>query len=323
MRLGLFIASLAALVAATFAGAVILTGVGDSDPELGATLEPALTPTPPDDSTSEKSFDDGTTVVTEECSRRIEMADDLVERVTETMDGYDGSWAFAMFDPKCDYIAETDPDYTQYSASAGKIVSIVAALRAVEDGRVEFEEVEFEIEEVLTHSWDIEASYLETFVEQEDFDRILEIAETESSQFPDSWSRANMAPADMARIWEALVSGSLLNEEHTELVMELASGAIIPPGYATFPDGSFSPAGFRYGQKAGYYISDGVPYFFVGAGYVVHEPTGEAFFPAFMSITENPDYEEPQRRQIFPMAFEFILDVLGPDALPTAGGAAN
>lgn len=323
MRLGLFVASLVALFAATFIAAVILTGAGGSDPDPTPTPAPTATATVPVTATSEKSPTEEASAAAPTCDERIAMADDLAERVTAAMEGYDGTWAFAMFDPKCDHMAETDPEYTQYSASAGKIVSIIAALRAVEDGRIEFEQVEFEIEQVLTHSWDLEATYLETFVEQADFDLILEIAGTERAVFPDSWNRANMAPADMARIWDALVSGKLLNEEHTDLVMELASGAIIPHAYATFPDGSFSPAGFRYGQKAGYYISDGVPYFFVGASYIVHEPTGEAFFPVFMSISQNPDLEEPQRRLVFPMAFDFVLEALGPGAIATATATAD
>lgn len=303
MRLGFFIASIVTLAASTFFAAGILSDAVSSSPDPTPTPETSATPQP------EGSPDKFTAA--SPCDQRVALADDLAANVVAVMDGYDGAWAFAIYDPKCGHLAETDPGYTQYSASAGKIVSIIASLRAVEDGRVPLSDIETSIENVLTHSWDNESDYLDTLTDQPDYDAILEIAGTETARFIGSWQRANMGPADMARIWQALVSGDLLNEEHTELVMTMAVEAIIPDVYRTFPDGSFSPAGFRYGQKAGYYVSDGVPYFFVGAGFILHEASGEAFFPAFMSVTENEDLFDPQRRLVFPMVVDYVLAALG------------
>lgn len=315
MRLGLLIASVIALAAATFFAANVVSDTALSSPDPTPTPLPTLTPTPtptipPDASPTEE------TVTAPTCDQRIALADKLTTDVTAAMEGYDGTWAFAIYDPKCGHLAETDPEYTQYSASAGKIVSIIGALRAVEDGRAQLSDIENALELVLTHSWDNEADYLETFTGQEDYDDILEIAGTRSARFNGTWHKADMGPADMARIWKALISGELLSPEHTELIMTLAAGAIIPEEYRTFPDGSFSPAGFRYGQKAGYYVSDGVPYYLVGAGYILHEPTGEMFFPAFMAVSENEDLLDPQRRLVFPLVFDYVLAALGPQEQP-------
>lgn len=304
MRHGFFIASIVALAVSTFFAAAILSDTVRSSPD--PTSMPIWSPTPQPTATP-------TEVVStpETCEQRVTMADALAANIVTAMDGYDGTWAFAMYDPRCGHMAETDPDYTQYSASAGKIVSIIAALRAVENGSLEAWEIADPIEAVLTNSWDNEADYLDTLVTQEDFDAVLEIAGTESSRFVDTWRRANMSPADMARVWAALLAGDYLSETNTNLVVNLAAGAIIPEEYRTFPDGSFSTAGLLYGQKAGYYVSDGIPYFFVGAGYIVHEASGEAFFPAFMSVTENEELFDPQRRLVFPMVVDFVLAAVG------------
>lgn len=310
MRLGLLIASVIALAVAAFYAANVVSEAALSSPEPTPTPLPTLTPTPTSTPTVAAPVTPGTAAAPT-CEERIAMADQLAADVVAAMEGYDETWGFAMYDPKCEHMAETNPEYTQYAASAGKIVSIIGALRAVEDGRAQLSDIENALELVLTHSWDNEADYLETFTGQPDYDDVLEIAGTESARFSGTWHSTNMGPADMARIWEALVSGKLLNPEHTELVMTLASGAIIPEEYRTFPDGSFAPADFRYGQKAGYYVSDGVPYFLVGAGFIVHEPTGEMFFPAFMAVTENPDLNDPQRRVVFPLVFDYVLAALG------------
>lgn len=313
MRLGLLIASVIALAAAAFFAANVVSESALSSPDPTPTPLPTLTPTPTP-TVAPEATPTADAVASPTCDERMALADQLAADVTTAMEGYDGTWAFAIYDPKCAHLAETDPEYTQYSASAGKIVSIIGALRAVEDGRAQLSDIENSLEQVLTHSWDNEADYLETFTGQPDYDDILEIAGTETARFSGSWHSANMGPADMARIWEALISGRLLNPEHTELIMTLAAGAIIPDEYRTFPDGSFSPAGFRYGQKAGYYVSDGVPYYLVGAGYILHEVTGEAFFPAWMAVAENENLLDPQRRLVFPMVFDYVVAALGPEA---------
>ncbi|HMO55472.1 MAG TPA: hypothetical protein PJ994_13275, partial [Tepidiformaceae bacterium] len=281
----MFIASIIAVGVSTFFAASVLTNAVGSSPDP--------TPSPEPTPILEASIAAETTATaTPEplpltCDERNALAEALVRDVEFAMEGYEGTWGFALYDQHCDHWVESDPRYTQYSASAGKIVSVIAVLRKVQSGEVPMADIAAPLEAVLTHSWDNDADYLESFTTQPDYDEVLNIAGGETARFSGAWRDANMAPADMAKIWAALVSGEYLNAEYTDLVMSLAGGSIIPEEYRTFPDGSFDPPHFRYGQKAGYYVSDGVPYFFVGAGFLLHEPTGQAFFPAFMSVGDN------------------------------------
>jgi hypothetical protein len=310
MRIGMFIASVIAVGAATFFAATVLSSSVGNSPDPTPTVEP--TPLPTSTPTPDTTPTEDPLAVAPTCEERATLAEQLMDDIAAAMDGYEGTWGFALYDRHCDHWVNHDPTYTQYSASAGKIVSIIAVLRAVEEGRVQLSEIEASLEAVLTHSWDNEADHLESFTTQPDYDDILSIAGTETTRFNGAWRHANMGPADMAKIWAALLAGDYLSAEHTELILRLAGGSIIPEEYRTFPDGSFDPPDFRYGQKAGYYVSDGVPYFFVGAGFVLHEPTGQDFFPAFMSVSDNEDLFEPQRRQVFPLVMNYILAALGP-----------
>src|SRR5690606_22584515 len=125
-----------------------------------------------------------------------------------------------------------------------------------------------------------------------------------------AWRFAKFTPLDLGRVWAALVRGDLLGEELTAYTLALASGPDIPDGYETLPDRDFEHERLRYGQKAGYYVSDGVPYYFVGAGYLIDEVTGQAFVPVLFAYTNNPELLDPVRRRVFPIVVEHVETVL-------------
>jgi hypothetical protein len=230
------------------------------------------------------------------------------------MADYPGTWGFAFVDVYCGAVVSTDPGYRQYAASAGKIISIVAVLRAVEEGRVAFEEVETSLVNILHVSDDFESDYIETFVTAEELNAVIGDAGVVDSTIRGAWRFTNFSAVDLARVWAALVDGRLLGEELTEWVLARASEADIPEPYETFPGGVFEHEQLEYGQKAGYYVSDGVPYFLVGAGYLRNVEMGQAFVPVVLMVTEFADLLEPQRRTVFPLVVEHVEAVLGFDA---------
>jgi hypothetical protein len=54
-------------------------------------------------------------------------------------------------------------------------------------------------------------------------------------------------------------------------------------------------------------VSDGVPYFLLGAGFL-RPSNGEhaGVVMVLMARTTNPDLGDPQRRAVFPLLFEYV-----------------
>jgi hypothetical protein len=240
------------------------------------------------------------------CDARAESAAALVTDVEATMADYPGTWGFAYIDIFCDATVSTDPAYRQYAASAGKIISIVAVLRAVEAGQVAFETVEPSLITILHVSDDLQSDYIETFVTAEDLNAVIADAGVVESTIRGAWRFTNFSAVDLARVWAALVDGRLLNTEHTEWVMARAGEADIPGPYETYPGMSFEHPYLQWGQKAGYYVSDGVPYFLVGAGYLRDPETGQGFVSVLLMITEYADLLDTQRRSVFPLVVDEV-----------------
>lgn len=246
------------------------------------------------------------------CAEREAVYGELETAVAAAMEGYNGEWGFAFHDLQCELMATVQGDHLQYSASSGKIVSAIASIRAVERGDVEIAEVEPHIDEVFSWSSDHDAHMLETFVEDGALAEVLaDAGVTEPSYTEGAWNYTFLTPVDMARIWTALVRGELLNEEWTQYLLDKTGLAEIPDGLETFPDARFDLEGFQWGQKAGYYVADGIPYFLVGAGFLVEEDGPEAFIPVVMMRTENAEFLDPQRREVWPLVVDAVVEVTG------------
>lgn len=236
--------------------------------------------------------------------------DRLGADVEEAMAGYDGEWSFGLVDLDCDVELAVNEQWVAYPASAGKIVPVIAALRAVEDGDLAIEDIEEELLGVMEHSWDADADVINALVTPEQVREVLELAEvSDATDFEHRWGRADMPALDLARVWAALLDGRLL-EERAEYLLDLAEGPQIPPGLDTFPVDPQMP-GWQLGQKAGYWVSSGTPYMLLGAGYLRPEPGSEAaadqqgIVVVLHVRSQDPDLHEPQRRSVFPLVREY------------------
>ncbi len=246
------------------------------------------------------------------CDEREPHRSLLVNDVNEALQGYNGDWGFALYDLNCDHMTAINGDYIQYTASTSKIITIIAVMRAVEAGDVDLEAVEPHIDEVFEWSSDHDANVLEEFIDPADLDAVLADAGVSSQAYIDgSWNQAHMTAPDMARIWAGIIRGELLTEESARYLMDKTGLAEIPDGLETFPDARFEMDGFQYGQKAGYYVIDGIPYFMVGAGFLAEDDGPETFIPVFILRTENPEFLDPQRREVWPLVVEHVAEVTG------------
>jgi Beta-lactamase enzyme family len=235
----------------------------------------------------------------------------LEDDVTRTMDGYDGTWGFAIIDLDCGAMAAINPDYVQYAASAGKLPFIIAALRAVQEGRLDLAEIQEDLELVLHFSLDKSADKIGERVTNDEVWEVLRLADvSELTTFRDAWRNFFTTPADLARIWAALMAGELLDEERTNLLLTLAGEVEVPPAYETWP-AEFDEPSLLFGQKAGYWVTAGTPYFLVGAGYLTPaDGSSLGFAPVILLIGNNEDLNDPQRRSVFPYVLNFVLDEL-------------
>lgn len=246
------------------------------------------------------------------CSGVTNRLAQVVRDVDAAMDGYPGTWGFALIDVDCQAAASFPPSYVQYPASAGKIVPVVAVLRAVARGDIESEAVTSDIELVLTISSDESADYLAGLVSEEEVADVLALAGVSNlTSFIHDWEGASMAPVDLAAIWAALLRGDLLPPEWQAYVLDLAGQAVIPEGYETFP---LDPGidGFAYGQKAGFWVSDEEPDVLVGAGFLRpldNRSTG--FAMVLMVTTEYGDEGESRRQDVFPILRDFVAGEVG------------
>lgn len=233
----------------------------------------------------------------------------LQGQIEAAMEAFEGDWGFALIDLDCASTLVIRPDYVQYTASAGKLPFLIAALRKAETGDLALDDIRDDVELVFRTSDDLAADRVAAMVSPDDVRDVFVIAGvSEATRFVDSWRNLSMTALDLARVWEALLRGRLLGPTMTEYVLDLAASAEIPEEYATFPDpSSWDVPGLRYGQKAGYYVSDGVPYFFVGAGYLVPGDGSSAGWVAvLLATTEVEDLFDPPRREVFPLVLEYV-----------------
>lgn len=273
---------------------------GTATPSPTATPEPTPTPRP------------RRLCETDRASYEVALQD-LEAAVLAEMGAYQGQWGFAFIDLDCGSTVNIHPEYVQYTASAGKLPFIIAALRAVEAGDVDFSLVEDDIELVLTVSDDFAADAVAETVSADEVREVFALAGvSEATYFRDSWRNLSMTAFDLARVWEALLRGRLLGPARTDYLLDLAAGADIPDAYETFPSpAAWDDPDIRYGQKAGYYVSDGVPYFLVGAGYLLpRDRSSLGFVAVLLASTEVEDLFEPTRRQVFPVVERFVRDAL-------------
>ena len=286
-----------------------------------STPPPALTPTAlaaiPTATTTATPTATIVPTATPEPPRCIEVAARLsatADAVAEAMDGYEGTWGFALVDIECRTEVERPPGYRQYPASAGKIVPIIATLRAVDDGRVAFDDIADDLEQAVTISSDLAVDALATHIAPKDVEAVLSIAGvSESTSFASGWRHSVTTPLDLARVWSAVLMGDVLETQTAAVLLSLAGRAGFPAGfgYETFPE-SLGVPGLAYGQKAGYWVSPDEPDDFVGAGFI--QPVGggpPGFSLVLMVETDEDDVREPQRRSVFPILVEFILGEMG------------
>ena len=236
---------------------------------------------------------------------------DAAAEIEKAMEGYNGTWALAVIDLDCETSISVNPDYVQYTASAGKILPVIAALKKVQDGELEFDLIEPHLNEVLHHSLDSSADFINDQVTQSEVEAVLAKANvSDLTRYEGSWHYTFMPAMDLARVWESLLRGKQLNKKWTEYLLNLASEVELPPEYATFPDpDDLGREGYQMGQKAGYYVVDGIPYYLLGAGYL--RPTDGSslgFAMVFEMKTMNPELFDPQRRSVFPIILKYILD---------------
>ena len=320
-------------LALAFVALLLVSCGGDDTPagirtvEPGGTEQPATpggdaTPTPAEP-TPTPTPDPAGAFHGLECDEREPLRQQLAADVEAALEGYNGDWGFALYDLRCDAMATANADHVQYAASSSKILSAIAVLRGVEAGDIALEAVEPHLHEVFTWSSDADANALETFLEPGALLAVMEDAGvSEASHMEagiEAWNYTFMTAPDMARVWAALVRGELLGEEMTAYLLEKTTLADIPEGLETFPGGDFDWPGFDYGQKAGYYVIDGVPLHWVGAGWIDEAGTPEQFIPVILLWSMNPEFLDPQRRDVWPLIIEHIAEVTGAEMPPEVG----
>jgi hypothetical protein len=171
--------------------------------------------------------------------------------VVEAMERYQGTWSMTPVDLDCETELSVRPEHVQYPASAGKIVTLIAVLRAVEEGRIALGEIEEQLVNVTTHSLDADANVLNGLVSAGEIQTVLERSRvSERTRFEHDWRQATMPALDLAWIWAALLRGELLGPDWTEYLLGLVTRAQIPPAYETFPAAPDVP-GYQFGPEGG------------------------------------------------------------------------
>ncbi len=242
------------------------------------------------------------------CATVAERAAPLIAAIEDAMGGYEGVWGLALIDLDCDSTVMVRPRHAQYPASAGKIVVLTAALRAVQDGLLDLAAIEENVELVFWYSLDRNTDEIAEFVTPAQVGAVMERAGVSpDSSLEWDWRRAWFTPHDLALVWASIVRGEQLDERWTAYLLRLASEAVLPDGDETFP-ADFGVEGYEYGQKAGYWISDDNPHHFVAAGYVrPADGISAGFTFAFMLETWLDDVFEPKRRAVFPLVRDFVV----------------
>ncbi len=242
------------------------------------------------------------------CANVAERGAQLVASVEEAMDEYEGVWGLALIDLDCGSSIVVRPQHSQYPASAGKIGVLTAALRAVQDGLLDFALIEENVELVLYYSLDKNTDEIAALITPEQVAAVVARAGISwRSNLRWHWREAWLTPHDLALVWASILRGEQLDEEWTGYLLQLASEAVLPAGDDTFPE-DFGIAGYRYGQKAGYWTPEKDPDYFAAAGYVQPEDGASAGFTfAFLLETWEEDVSEPKRRAVFPLVRDFVV----------------
>ena len=231
------------------------------------------------------------------------------------MADYEGVWGLALIDLDCDSAIIVRTDHSQYPASAGKIVILTAALRAVQDGLIEFVAIEENLELVLHHSLDKQTDEIADLVTPEQVAEVMAHAGVSWRSYLEwSWREAWFTPHDLALFWASIVQGEQLDEDWTAHILQLASEVVLPEGKEVFPE-DWGVDGYRYGQKAGYWVReedeegevDEDSDHLASAGYVVPEGASAGFTFAFLIETWEEDILEPKRRAVFPLVRDFVV----------------
>lgn len=242
--------------------------------------------------------------------------DELERAVESALSDYPGTFGFALYDIDCDAMATVNGEHVQYTASTGKLPFVIAALRAIEAGRLDFEQIEGDLELVLRQSLDDNANTIVSLVEVDEVWEVLRIAGvSDHTTFQDSWSNFFSTAPDLSRIWAAVLRGDLLNPQWTEYLLELAAEAEVPPLFETFSSEVELP-GLQFGQKAGYAVQLGPPYYLIGSGFLRPEDGSGGGFTATLLTTTAAELAEPRRRAVFPLVVDYVREALaelGPD----------
>ena len=234
----------------------------------------------------------------------------MTQVVSEEMDGFDGDWGFALIDIECRMEISVNAEHSQYPASAGKIVIVIAALRGVGDGSIESDpELLQDVEEILVASLGPPADRLAGQLSPEQISEIQVLAGVSNrSQLTETWRNAYFTPVDLARVWASLLRGELLDPEYTDLVLDLTEHARLPDedGFWPFP-AEFGSEGVQYGQKAGFWESDESVGYRVSAGFVrTLDRPDQGFAFAFMARITTEGLESDWRRPVFDHVREFV-----------------
>ena len=231
----------------------------------------------------------------------------LREAVEEAMDGMSG-WGLTLVDLDCGTAIDVRPGHAQYPASSGKIVVVISVLRAVQDGLLEFAEVQPHVEIVMARSLDKNADQLNDLLTPEQIAATLARAGvSEEAEYAHSWRWARLGAPDMARIWASLVRGEQLDAERTAYLLDLATRPVLLEAFWPFP-AEFGVEGYVYGQKAGYWTSPVPIGYRVSAGYArPADGSGAGYVFAFLTRVAGDDWEGDWRRPVFPLVRDFMV----------------
>ncbi|MBH77434.1 MAG: hypothetical protein CL897_04305 [Dehalococcoidia bacterium] len=233
---------------------------------------------------------------------------EMVANIEEVMTDYEGVWGLALIDLDCGSSVVVRPQHAQYPASAGKIVILTASLRAVQDGLLEFESIEEDVQTVLHYSLDKNTDEIASLITPEQVGVVMARAGvSQDSYLHWHWRDARFTPHDLALVWASILRGEQLDKYWTGYLLQLASEVVLPENVETFP-ADFGIEGYQYGQKAGYWTPENDSHHLVAAGYIRPEDgisTGFTF--AFLIQTWEEDLFEPQRRAVFPLVRDFVV----------------
>lgn len=268
------------------------------------TAEPTPTPTPEPTPSPSPTPDP----LEMRCAGLEQRGADLTDAVEDVMAGMTGGWGLALIDLDCDASIVVRPEHGQYPASAGKIVIMITALHAVQEGLLDLEEIRPHVEIVLAQSLDWNADLVNDLVTSEQIAGVLERASvSEASEFEHSWRYAHMTALDMARVWASLMRGEQLDGELTAYLLDLATRPILGEAFWPFPP-AFGVEGYTYGQKAGYWTSPLPTGYRVSAGYArPDDGSAEGYVFAFLIRVRGGDWATDWRRPIFPLVRDFLV----------------